>query len=164
VYPVTSIDQPLPSFSLRSQASEELEDRESLAVMAASGLHEAKATDEHAEEEDANCRAVFMEQYTRGIAGVETILSLDRLRQSVAVREAEASAAAAAASAVPSRRSEAADNFMRKTVSVPNFGHVSLLLLLLLLLLFSCRGGFGERDGLSHARAQVFPPLSAARD
>jgi kinesin family protein 13 len=61
------------------QASEELEDRESLAVMAASGL-----------EEDVACTGdgeTFIEKYTRGVSAVETILTLDRLRQSVAVKE-----------------------------------------------------------------------------
>ncbi len=84
----------------------------------------------------------FMEQYTQGVSAVETILALDRLRQSVAVKEllrnscgagvrAAGSTAGSlsggsvgAAAAAQSQQSQ----FMRKTVSVPNFSHVSVTL------------------------------------
>ena len=50
------------------QASEELEDRQSLAVMAASGQDEVTGPDGE----------TFIEKYTRGVSAVETILTLDR--------------------------------------------------------------------------------------
>ena len=105
--------------SVYLQASEELEDRQSLAVMAASGQDEVTGPDGE----------TFIEKYTRGVSAVETILTLDRLRQSVAVKElitarskhllpmgGQTASAASAASNSP---------FMRKTVSVPNISHVS---------------------------------------
>ena len=49
------------------QASEELEDRESLAVMAASG-----------QDLETGDGETFMEKYTRGVSAVDTILTLDR--------------------------------------------------------------------------------------
>lgn len=52
---------------------------------------------------------IFLEKYTRGVSAVEGILSLDRLRQSVAVKEL------LQAKGQP---------LMRKTVSVPNFSQV----------------------------------------
>lgn len=148
------------------QASEELEDRESLAVMAASGLQQTNDDNDEAagngandvsggggEHEgagggDASTAAEldledgmdFMEQYTQGVSAVETILALDRLRQSVAVKEllrngvvraatsATANnnpAAAAAAAPTSSSQQQQQSQFMRKTVSVPNFSHVS---------------------------------------
>ncbi|XP_076752866.1 kinesin-like protein KIF13A isoform X2 [Xylocopa sonorina] len=82
------------------KASEELEDRESLAQIAASG-------------EDNNlCDGeTYIEKYTRGVSAVESILTLDRLRQSVAVKEL------LQAQGQP---------LMRKTASVPNFSQVLL--------------------------------------
>ena len=53
------------------------------------------------------------EKYTRGVSAVESILTLDRLRQSVAVKEL------LQAQGQP---------LMRKTASVPNFSQVWLLL------------------------------------
>ncbi len=138
------------------QASEELEDRESLAVMAASGLQansdannedESNANDSSdVVEGDAAVDAVdadggmdFMEQYTQGVSAVETILALDRLRQSVAVKELlrngvvakvhttagnNASSSGAALMASSSSSQAQQSQFMRKTVSVPNFSHV----------------------------------------
>lgn len=50
------------------------------------------------------------EKYTRGVSAVESILTLDRLRQSVAIKELEQSHGQALS--------------MRKTVSVPNFSQV----------------------------------------
>ncbi|KAF5272853.1 hypothetical protein FQR65_LT00449 [Abscondita terminalis] len=77
------------------KASEELEDRESLAQIAASG------------EDTSLCDGeTYIEKYTRGISAVESILTLDRLRQNVAVKEL------LQAKGQP---------LMRKTASVPNF-------------------------------------------
>ncbi|KAJ8918779.1 hypothetical protein NQ315_015099 [Exocentrus adspersus] len=77
------------------KASEELEDRESLAQLAASGENASLSDGE-----------TYIEKYTRGVSAVESILTLDRLRQSVAVKEL------LQAKGQP---------LMRKTVSVPNF-------------------------------------------
>lgn len=52
------------------------------------------------------------EKYTRGVSAVESILTLDKLRQSVAVKEL------LQAKGQP---------LMRKTVSVPNFSQVSII-------------------------------------
>ncbi|XP_015600896.1 kinesin-like protein KIF13B isoform X3 [Cephus cinctus] len=82
------------------KASEELEDRESLAQIAASG------------EDSSLCDGeTYIEKYTRGVSAVESILTLDRLRQSVAVKEL------LQAQGQP---------LMRKTASVPNFSQVLL--------------------------------------
>ncbi|KAK7063154.1 Kinesin-like protein kif13b [Halocaridina rubra] len=80
------------------KASEELEDRESLAQMA------ANADDSHAEDGET-----YIEKYTKGVTSVESILMLDRLRQNVAVKELLQSAGRP---------------LMRKTASVPNFTHL----------------------------------------
>ena len=53
------------------QASEELEDRESLAVIAAQEGQDSNETVGPDGE-------TFMEKYTRGVSAVETILTLDR--------------------------------------------------------------------------------------
>jgi glutaredoxin 2 len=52
-----------------------------------------------------------IEKYTRGVSAVESILVLDRLRQSVAVKELETQQSKQQLS-------------MRKTASVPNFSQV----------------------------------------
>ncbi len=52
------------------QASEDLEDRESLAQMAAS------QNDQHTADGET-----YIEKYIRGVSAVESILTLDRLRQ-----------------------------------------------------------------------------------
>ncbi|KAK3891209.1 hypothetical protein Pcinc_004892 [Petrolisthes cinctipes] len=80
------------------KASEELEERESLAQMA------ANADDSHAEDGET-----YIEKYTKGVTSVESILMLDRLRQNVAVKELLQSAGRP---------------LMRKTASVPNFSHL----------------------------------------
>ncbi|XP_045446228.1 kinesin-like protein KIF13B [Melitaea cinxia] len=82
------------------KASEELEERESLAQIAATG-EEASAADGE----------TYIEKYTRGVSAVESILTLDRLRQSVAVKELE--------------QARGQPITMRKTASVPNFSQVS---------------------------------------
>ncbi|XP_061385500.1 kinesin-like protein KIF13B isoform X4 [Danaus plexippus] len=89
------------------KASEELEERESLAQIAASG-EEASAADGE----------TYIEKYTRGVSAVESILTLDRLRQSVAVKELE--------------QARGQPITMRKTASVPNFS----------------QGAFSRRDAL----------------
>ena len=99
------------------QASEELEDRESLAVMAAAEEDEATGDGE-----------TFIEKYTRGVSAVETILTLDRLRQSVAVKELlsekiKQQAPTPTVGLAPNGGASASQ-FMRKTVSVPNFTQV----------------------------------------
>lgn len=79
------------------KASEELEGRESLALMAASG-GDAGAGDGES----------YIEKYTKGVSAVESILTLDRLRQEVAVKELLA----------------AQGRLLRKTASVPNIAQV----------------------------------------
>ncbi|XP_045609912.1 kinesin-like protein KIF13A isoform X2 [Procambarus clarkii] len=79
------------------KASEELEERESLAQMA------ANVDDSHTEDGET-----YIEKYTKGVTSVESILMLDRLRQNVAVKELLQSAGRP---------------LMRKTASVPNFSH-----------------------------------------
>ncbi|XP_050727701.1 kinesin-like protein KIF13A isoform X3 [Eriocheir sinensis] len=79
------------------KASEELEERESLAQLA------ANVDDSHAEDGET-----YIEKYTKGVTSVESILMLDRLRQNVAVKELLQSAGRP---------------LMRKTASVPNFSH-----------------------------------------
>jgi kinesin family protein 13 len=98
---------PLHSVSVRYEvvshvpaASAELEDRESLAVAAASGA-----------ELETGDGETFIERYTKGVSAVETVLLLDRLRQSVAVKERLAAGG---------RRDR-----IRKTMSVPNFVQMS---------------------------------------
>ncbi|XP_068626995.1 kinesin-like protein KIF13A [Battus philenor] len=81
------------------KASEELEERESLAQIAATG-EEASAADGE----------TYIEKYTRGVSAVESILTLDRLRQSVAVKELE--------------QARGQPVTMRKTASVPNFSQL----------------------------------------
>ncbi|KAL9919930.1 kinesin heavy chain 73 isoform 4-T13 [Glossina fuscipes fuscipes] len=84
------------------KASEELEDRESLAQLAASG------------DDCSTCDGeTYIEKYTRGVSAVESILTLDRLRQNVAVKELETA--------------HGQPLSMRKTVSVPNFSQIMRL-------------------------------------
>nr|CAD7196325.1 unnamed protein product [Timema douglasi] len=80
------------------KASEELEDRESLAQIAASG-----------EDSSLSDGETYIEKYTRGVSAVESILTLDRLRQSVALKELLQSQG---------------QSMMRKTASVPNFSQI----------------------------------------
>ncbi|XP_071441737.1 kinesin-like protein KIF13A [Hetaerina americana] len=95
------------------KASEELEDRESLAQIAASGEDSSMGDGE-----------TYIEKYTRGVSAVESILTLDRLRQNVAVKELlqnRGTAVSSIGGASPSALLQ--NNFMRKTASVPNFAH-----------------------------------------
>ncbi|KAM4028198.1 kinesin-like protein KIF13A isoform 2-T2 [Anomaloglossus baeobatrachus] len=59
------------------KATEETEDRETLALMAARSEYEATSDGE-----------TYIEKYTRGVLQVENILSLERLRQAITVKEA----------------------------------------------------------------------------
>ncbi|XP_064651713.1 kinesin-like protein KIF13A isoform X3 [Lineus longissimus] len=76
------------------KASEDLEDRESLAQMAASKNEECQGSDGE----------TYLEKYIKGVSAVESILTLDKLRQEVAIKEL------LSASGRP----------LRKTASVPN--------------------------------------------
>ncbi|XP_069051063.1 kinesin-like protein KIF13A isoform X3 [Lepisosteus oculatus] len=80
------------------KASEETEDRETLALMAARGESEGSADGE-----------TYIEKYTRGVLEVENILSLERLRQAVTVKEALS----------------AKGRHIRRSISTPNVQHVS---------------------------------------
>ena len=75
-----------------------------MAVMAASG--------QDLETEDGES---YIEKYTKGLSAVDTILQLDKLRQSVAVKEK-------LKSVVLSGQNQ---QNIRKTVSVPNFVQMS---------------------------------------
>nr|XP_032808936.1 kinesin-like protein KIF13A isoform X4 [Petromyzon marinus] len=87
-------------------ASEEPEERETLALMAARGGEGASAGEE-GDEEPWGGGDGYMETYARGVLGVESILGLDRLRQEVVVRES------LAAKGRPSRRSSSSSNMQR---------------------------------------------------
>ncbi|XP_070533072.1 kinesin-like protein KIF13A isoform X2 [Ptychodera flava] len=76
------------------KASEDPEDRESLALMAASGADEGGTADGE----------TYIEKYTKGVSAVESILALDRLRQEVVIKE----------------KLTAQGRPLRKTASVPN--------------------------------------------
>ncbi|KAF3424428.1 hypothetical protein E2986_04046 [Frieseomelitta varia] len=94
------------------KASEELEDRESLAQIAASGEDNSLCDGETYIDQRAqqtHVSDVCTEKYTRGVSAVESILTLDRLRQNVAVKEL------LQAQGQP---------LMRKTASVPNFSQI----------------------------------------
>ncbi|XP_075220928.1 kinesin heavy chain 73 [Lycorma delicatula] len=80
------------------KASEELEDRESLAQIAASG-----------EDTSLSDGETYIEKYTKGVSAVESILTLDRLRQNVAVKEL---------------LQGQGQPLIRKTASVPNFSQL----------------------------------------
>ena len=87
--------------------------------MAASGQDEVTGPDGE----------TFIEKYTRGVSAVETILTLDRLRQSVAVKElinakSKHLLPMGGQSTLLTNNNSGASPFMRKTVSVPNISHV----------------------------------------
>ena len=115
--------------------------------MAASGLAEEATRDaaDNNADNDADSAdgsgdgETFIEKYTRGVSAVETILTLDRLRQSVVVKElvtqaakgrsptnAGANGAGGGAGVGVSGGFGGNSQFMRKTVSVPNFTNVSI--------------------------------------
>ncbi|XP_045151666.1 kinesin-like protein KIF13A isoform X1 [Echinops telfairi] len=80
------------------KATEEIEDRETLALMAARSENEGTADGE-----------TYIEKYTRGVLQVENILSLERLRQAVTVKEAFSTKA----------------RHLRRSLSTPNVHNVS---------------------------------------
>ncbi|XP_075441751.1 kinesin-like protein KIF13A isoform X4 [Ascaphus truei] len=80
------------------KATEEAEDRETLALMAARSEYEGTADGE-----------TYIEKYTRGVLQVENILSLERLRQAVTVKEAISSKT----------------RHIRRSISTPNMQNVS---------------------------------------
>ncbi|XP_033100140.1 kinesin-like protein KIF13A isoform X3 [Anneissia japonica] len=79
------------------KALEDPEDRETLAMMAATGA-------ENKEGES------YIEKYTKGVSAVESILALDRLRQEVIIKE----------------KLSAQGKLVRKTASVPNIHQAAL--------------------------------------
>lgn len=82
--------------------SEDIEDRESLAALAVSGVDNTTFDGES-----------YIEKYTKGVSAVESILALDKLRQEVAVKELLTA---------KNGPSSAVNDAIRKTLSVPNFG------------------------------------------
>ncbi|XP_018605927.1 kinesin-like protein KIF13A isoform X7 [Scleropages formosus] len=80
------------------KASEEPEERETLALMAA-----------RSEAEGAQDGETYIEKYTRGVLEVENILSLERLRQAVTVKEALS----------------AKGRYIKRSISTPNVQHTS---------------------------------------
>ncbi|XP_053570753.1 kinesin-like protein KIF13A isoform X1 [Bombina bombina] len=80
------------------KATEETEDRETLALMAARSEYEGTSDGE-----------TYIEKYTRGVLQVENILGLERLRQAVTVKEAILSKA----------------KHIRRSISTPNMHNVS---------------------------------------
>ncbi|NWX87765.1 KI13A protein, partial [Nothoprocta pentlandii] len=80
------------------KATEEIEDRETLALMAARSENEGTSDGE-----------TYMEKYTRGVLQVENILSLERLRQAMTVKEALSTKA----------------RNIRRSISSPNVHNVS---------------------------------------
>ncbi|XP_045440250.1 kinesin-like protein KIF13A isoform X5 [Pipistrellus kuhlii] len=80
------------------KATEEIEDRETLALMAARSENEGTSDGE-----------TYIEKYTRGVLQVENILSLERLRQAVTVKEALSTKA----------------RHLRRSLSTPNVHNVS---------------------------------------
>ncbi|XP_076999554.1 kinesin-like protein KIF13A isoform X3 [Tamandua tetradactyla] len=80
------------------KATEEIEDRETLALMAA-----------RSESEGTSDGETYIEKYTRGVLQVENILSLERLRQAVTVKEALSTKA----------------RHLRRSLSTPNVHNIS---------------------------------------
>ncbi|XP_030673223.1 kinesin-like protein KIF13A isoform X6 [Nomascus leucogenys] len=80
------------------KATEEIEDRETLALLAARSENEGTSDGE-----------TYIEKYTRGVLQVENILSLERLRQAVTVKEALSTKA----------------RHIRRSLSTPNVHNIS---------------------------------------
>ncbi|XP_067393709.1 kinesin-like protein KIF13A isoform X4 [Emydura macquarii macquarii] len=80
------------------KATEEIEDRETLALMAARTENEGTSDGE-----------TYIEKYTRGVLQVENILSLERLRQAITIKEALSTKA----------------RHIRRSISTPNVHNVS---------------------------------------
>ncbi|XP_018415137.1 PREDICTED: kinesin-like protein KIF13A isoform X3 [Nanorana parkeri] len=112
------------------KATEEAEDRETLALMAARNEYEATSDGE-----------TYIEKYTRGVLQVENILSLERLRQAVTVKEAIANKT----------------KHIRRSLSTPNMHNVSSSRLDL--------SGFDEDDkGWSESQLDVSDYSSSYKD
>ncbi|CAG2119759.1 unnamed protein product, partial [Medioppia subpectinata] len=92
------------------KASEDIEDRETLALMAASG-QDSTAFDGES----------YIEKYTKGVSAVESILSLDRLRQEVAAKELLARKGKFNTTSISQ------EALIRKTASVPNMAQMAFL-------------------------------------
>lgn len=96
------------------KASEDIEDRESLALLAASDVDLTACDGES-----------YIERYTKSVSALESILTLDRLRQEVAVRERIAKKAKRALQLLSSTNNNnfynnSENSELRKTLSVPN--------------------------------------------
>lgn len=87
------------------KALEDIEDRESLALLA------ANCNDNENTTEDGES---YIDKYMKGVSAVWSILALDQLRQQVAVRELSLKAAS------NKQHNQANESNMRKTASVPN--------------------------------------------
>ncbi|XP_072267742.1 kinesin-like protein KIF13A isoform X2 [Pyxicephalus adspersus] len=112
------------------KATEESEDRETLALMAARSEYETTSDGE-----------TYIEKYTRGVLQVENILSLERLRQAVTVKEAIANKT----------------KHIRRSLSTPNMHNVSSSRLDL--------SGFEEDDkGWSESQLDVSDYSSSYKD
>jgi len=85
------------------KASEQLENGESLAAIAASGQDDLSVDGE-----------TFIEKYTKGAVAVDEILRLEKIRQNVAIKEI----------LVTRQKNESPVQSMRKTLSVPNMSSV----------------------------------------
>lgn len=108
------------------KASEDIEDRESLALLAASDVDLTACDGES-----------YIERYTKSVSALESLLTLDRLRQEVAVREQIAKKAKRALQLLQSNNRVSSTGYglenseLRKTLSVPNMAqfvanHLSL--------------------------------------
>uniref|UniRef100_A0A452QKJ0 Kinesin family member 13A n=1 Tax=Ursus americanus TaxID=9643 RepID=A0A452QKJ0_URSAM len=86
------------TYEIVSNIPKEIEDRETLALMAARSENEGTSDGE-----------TYIEKYTRGVLQVENILSLERLRQAVTVKEALSTKA----------------RHLRRSLSTPNVHNVS---------------------------------------
>lgn len=86
------------------KASEDLEDRESLAQLAASGDDSGEGLSADGE--------TYIVKYTRSVGAVESILTLDRLRQNLAIKE------------LLQGQPGSVGERMRKTFSVPNLSQL----------------------------------------
>nr|XP_060630861.1 kinesin-like protein KIF13A isoform X5 [Anolis sagrei ordinatus] len=102
------------------KATEEIEDRETLALMAAKS-----------ENEGASDGETYIEKYTRGVLQLENILSLERLRQAVTIKEALSTKT----------------RHIQRSISTPNVHNVSSSRLDL--------SGFDEHKGWSESHLDV---------
>ncbi|XP_062836748.1 kinesin-like protein KIF13A isoform X4 [Anolis carolinensis] len=111
------------------KATEEIEDRETLALMAAKN-----------ENEGASDGETYIEKYTRGVLQLENILSLERLRQAVTIKEALSTKT----------------RHIQRSISTPNVHNVSSSRLDL--------SGFDEDKGWSESHLDVLECSSSYQD